>query len=337
MDFYNVNANSTRKADIFIDGANYYGPIFTGFENLNIVISPSLKGELDLGTRKLFYDQTGDWRFDSGSYNIIGSQKDWKYEINGNVQLTITGGNTADGYWFRNADPTTPPRVKINDFNYKQDKIYVREGFGYRADTEGVAALEKNLSFTHAGSGSSAQTRLIINAFDNGSHAEIFLPGHLGLDGVEAIEGPSSRRDSDFTIFLTPTSSLNIGSFDSLPSSPPVDAGSSSIVGVTTLSIAAEKKAVDEGSLAKFTLFLVNAVAGSRIEYQVTGVSVSDLAEGQLTGYSVIDSNGQALISIPVRADTTTEGTETLTVTAGGKTASMQISDTSLGTVAAAS
>ena len=51
-----------------------------------------------------------------------------------------------------------------------------------------------------------------------------------------------------------------------------------------------------------------------------------------MSGTATVGSNGQATISVPLAADNLTEGTETLTVTAQGKSASVTINDTSTGT-----
>jgi hypothetical protein len=66
--------------------------------------------------------------------------------------------------------------------------------------------------------------------------------------------------------------------------------------------------------------------------YTLSGVSAADVTGGTLFGTVIISSNGNAAINIPIASDLTTEGTESLTVTAQVATAissSVLISDTS--------
>ena len=97
-----------------------------------------------------------------------------------------------------------------------------------------------------------------------------------------------------------------------------------------TYLLAASRGAVDEGSTATFTLSTTNVAAGTVIAYAISGVSSADVTGGALAGTVTVGTNGQATISIPIAADNLTEGTETLTVTAQGKSASVTINDTSL-------
>ena len=99
-----------------------------------------------------------------------------------------------------------------------------------------------------------------------------------------------------------------------------------------TYSISRASTAVDEGSTASFTLSTTNVAAGTAVAYTVSGVSSADVVGGALSGSVNVGSNGQATISVPLAADNLTEGTETLTVTAQGKSASVTINDTSTGT-----
>jgi hypothetical protein len=67
---------------------------------------------------------------------------------------------------------------------------------------------------------------------------------------------------------------------------------------------------------------------GTSVSYTISGVSTSDVTGG-LSGVATIDTNGLATISVPLAADFLTEGTETLTVTVQGKSASISVNDTS--------
>jgi hypothetical protein len=97
-------------------------------------------------------------------------------------------------------------------------------------------------------------------------------------------------------------------------------------------SVSSSSSSVDEGSTATFTLLATNVDAGTPVAYTVSGLSSADVLGGALSGSVIVGSNGQATISIPIAEDNLTEGTETLTVTAQGKSASVAINDTSTGT-----
>ena len=104
----------------------------------------------------------------------------------------------------------------------------------------------------------------------------------------------------------------------------------SPVVPATPTYSISSSSSVNEGSSASFTVATTNVAAGTSLSYSIGGVSTSDLTSGSLSGTTTVGSNGQATISIPVKADSLTEGPETLTVTVQGQTASVVINDTSL-------
>jgi hypothetical protein len=85
----------------------------------------------------------------------------------------------------------------------------------------------------------------------------------------------------------------------------------------------------NEGSTATFTLTTTNVASGTSVPYTLSGISAADITGGLLTGSAIVNSSGTATISVGIVADNLTEGAETLTVTAQGKSASMTINDTS--------
>jgi hypothetical protein len=96
-------------------------------------------------------------------------------------------------------------------------------------------------------------------------------------------------------------------------------------------SLSASTAAVNEGATAIFTMTTTNVAAGTQVAYTLSGISAADVQGGVLTGTATVGANGQATISVSLLADSLTEGAETLTVTAGGKTASTTVNDTSRG------
>ncbi len=84
----------------------------------------------------------------------------------------------------------------------------------------------------------------------------------------------------------------------------------------------------DEGSTATFTLTTKNVTAGTAVPYTISGVSAADIS-GSLSGTAVVNASGVGTIAVTLVNDNLTEGAETLTVTAGGASASTTVNDTS--------
>jgi hypothetical protein len=98
-----------------------------------------------------------------------------------------------------------------------------------------------------------------------------------------------------------------------------------------TYSLSASATAVDEGTVATFTLKTTNVERGTSIGYTLAGISAADVFGGSLSGNAVVSASGEATISVALLNDLLTEGLETLTVTAGGATTSTLVNDTSKG------
>jgi hypothetical protein len=86
---------------------------------------------------------------------------------------------------------------------------------------------------------------------------------------------------------------------------------------------------ISEDQIAEFILVTKNVAIGTVVPYLISGVSASDIVSGQLSGSTVIGSDGRASIQIKLVPDLFTEGNENLTVTAAGKSASVTVLDTS--------
>ena len=98
---------------------------------------------------------------------------------------------------------------------------------------------------------------------------------------------------------------------------------------IRTYYILAASNTVDEGSTATFTLTTTNVTSGTSVAYTLSGISSADITGGLLTGSATVNSSGTATILVPIAADVTTEGAETLILTVQSKTASVTINDTS--------
>jgi hypothetical protein len=99
---------------------------------------------------------------------------------------------------------------------------------------------------------------------------------------------------------------------------------------IATYSLVAGAKSVNEGSVANFTLNTTNVAAGTTVGYTLSGVSTADVFGSLLGGSATVNASGIATISVTLLNDLLTEGAETLTVTAGGATASILVNDTSI-------
>lgn len=89
-------------------------------------------------------------------------------------------------------------------------------------------------------------------------------------------------------------------------------------------SVQASASSVNEGEEAVFT---VQGTANASFAYTVTGVSATDVSA--LSGTVNLDAAGAGQVTLSVLADQQTEGTEALKLTVDGKTATVEILDTS--------
>ena len=95
--------------------------------------------------------------------------------------------------------------------------------------------------------------------------------------------------------------------------------------------IAAASSSVNEGSSATFTLSTTNVASGTVVPYTISGtITSADIVGGAITGSTTVGADGKATITVALVADNLTEGFETLTVSAGGASASTTVSDTSI-------
>jgi Domain of unknown function (DUF4214)/RTX calcium-binding nonapeptide repeat (4 copies) len=98
----------------------------------------------------------------------------------------------------------------------------------------------------------------------------------------------------------------------------------------SSYSLTTNSPSINEGATASFQVSTKNVAAGTSVPYTISGVSASDVVGGQLSGTVTVGVNGQSTISVLLAADALTEGSETLTVTAQGQSATITINDTSL-------
>ncbi|MBW3041078.1 DUF4214 domain-containing protein [Prochlorococcus marinus] len=89
------------------------------------------------------------------------------------------------------------------------------------------------------------------------------------------------------------------------------------------------EESVNEGDSISFTYKTHKYEENKQYIYRISGISSSDLISEELTGTTIINSDGEAIFSIEISADQRTEGSETFTLSIGEKTKSVIINDTS--------
>lgn len=102
-------------------------------------------------------------------------------------------------------------------------------------------------------------------------------------------------------------------------------------IDVPTYTITANKTSLNEGETVVFTLTTTKLDTGTTVPYTISGVSVSDISLSSLTGNFITDAAGKATLTLSLIEDVLTEGTETLTISINGQSAtrSVTINDTS--------
>ena len=165
---------------------------------------------------------------------------------------------------------------------------------------------------------------------ESNTNAGEYKAFHLVSNGVSAefstTEG-GMIATMDFGASLAGLSLLNFGNASKNVVAGPV------VVGPTLASAVAGAASVNEGASATFTLNTTGVVDGTTISYALTGVNAADVVGGLLTDTVVVTGN-VATVSVALAADATTEGAETMTLTATlgtqTKAASVIVNDTSL-------
>ena len=149
------------------------------------------------------------------------------------------------------------------------------------------------------------------------------------------------------TITLSPTAELSKASTYTLqiPSGAITDIAGNAFAGVTSyqfttaalaageITLTVDRTTVNEGNTISFLLASTSA-AGSVLSYTLSGIAASDLDGTALSGTLTLNSSRTATLSIKMKADELTEGTETLVLNIGGTTRSVTINDTSVASTA---
>ncbi|NCW86839.1 MAG: hypothetical protein EBV69_12435, partial [Oxalobacteraceae bacterium] len=93
--------------------------------------------------------------------------------------------------------------------------------------------------------------------------------------------------------------------------------------------LAGDRGVINEGETLSVLVGSSNVAVGTEVSYSITGISPFDVSGVKLTGSVKLDANGEALIKIPLAADSISEGPETIVLTLAGQILSVPINDTS--------
>lgn len=99
--------------------------------------------------------------------------------------------------------------------------------------------------------------------------------------------------------------------------------------GLPTYTLSRSTGSVNEGSAVTFTMTTTGIADGVQLPWTASGVTLSDLTSGSLSGNFTI-ANNTASVTFNIASDQTTEGNETITLTSMGQTISSTVNDTSL-------
>jgi Ca2+-binding RTX toxin-like protein len=101
----------------------------------------------------------------------------------------------------------------------------------------------------------------------------------------------------------------------------------------STYTLTAASPSFDEGMNALFYLSTSGVLAGTLLNYSLSGVTASDISTGGLNGTVFVGADGRSTITVGLALDKLTEGDETLTISLQGAQASTTIKDISLSAV----
>ncbi len=321
---YDLVAGGTLSADrelASINATNLSNPwALTGFQSGSDLMHLWRTDNI-LGGGAIFNPPASSFRSGSG---VIAPATPTEYILydtaTGRLYFDQDGTGPSPTTWV--ATFTDKPTLRATDFQISQPQTYAvaADGGGYN---EGATA-----SFTVTTTNVSEGTVLTYTL--SGVSASDITGG--SLSGTTTV-GSNGRATISVPIAADQTTegneTLTVTVQGTTASTTVVDTSTTTISN-PTYTLNANQTSVNEGSSATFLLSTSNVAAGSSVAYTISGISAADIVGGALSGNAVIASNGQATITIPITADATTEGDETLTVTVQGKSAFTVIKDTSL-------
>ena len=213
--------------------------------------------------------------------------------------------------------------VKINDTSLPQSVSY---------------ALSRTPTSSSVNEGSTVTFTLTTTNVTNGTKIPYTIRGVTSDDiGGAPVTGEFTINSNKATLSLTITADastegaetliLSLDNLNVLPIS--VNINDTSKTPTYALSNSSTDSTIDEGNSLTFTLTTTNVSANTKVPYSISGVTSLDISGAPLTGDFTVGANGTATLTLAISADATTEGAETITLAAGGKSSSVTINDTS--------
>lgn len=186
------------------------------------------------------------------------------------------------------------------------------------------------------------------SATDEGTTVTYTLSSDTALDGtlvpytitgINAADLTAGSLTGNFTV-VSKTASVSFTLANDLkiegPETMTISAGgktSSILINDTSkspvYSLSRSAASTNEGTTVTYTLSTLRVEEGYGVPYKITGLSAEDLSSGSLEGVFVVDGAGMSTLSFTLANDELTEGTETMTLSAGNKTSAISILDTS--------
>ena len=108
------------------------------------------------------------------------------------------------------------------------------------------------------------------------------------------------------------------------------DSVSLEVLGTPAYSVSAPAS-VNEGSNVTFSISTTNVVPGTVLYYTTSGINSSDLSNGSTSGSFEINALGNGTVTLGIRADSSTEGAETLNFSVRtGSTGGIEVANTAV-------
>jgi hypothetical protein len=200
----------------------------------------------------------------------------------------------------------------------------------YSLSSAGIVNEGSSITITITGAGT--QSGDVVPYFITGlSTADLDSTSLNGLTGNFIID-PTGTTPNQGTITLTLANDLltegpetfvvNIGTVDLIYTSHSIIVTDSSLTPPTFpgYNLQVLDYVVDEGDTLTFVLYTTNIPATTNVPYTITGITAADLLSGSITGNFVAGSyaTDEARLTITLKADTLTEGPETLRLAIDG-------------------
>ena len=228
----------------------------------------------------------------------------------------------------------SPNRYLFNKFN---SSVQLRIGSAEVVTTYAAATYTLSTSTAAANEGQTFTITLTTTNVANATNIPYTITGVTTADiSGTSLTGSftvsSNTASTSFTLAednLTEGSETFLLSLNGVSESQAVTINDTSLTATYTLAGSAAN--VNEGSNLTITLTTVNIADATDVPYTITGVTSADIDGTSLTGNFTIISNSASLV-LPITADTTTEGAETLVLTldSGATAVSTTINDTSI-------